>query len=121
MPITREPRRGSGTLRPLALLGAALWVCAPIALVVILTVQSRAVELSPARPVWATVEANDGQVSEPVDVVLEWQAVSPVVAPAWSGIVQSVAVTVSSTLTSGQPVAVIDGVTRLAQHSERPF
>jgi hypothetical protein len=103
------------------LAGAALWIVAPLALVIVLTAQSRSIELTPERAVWATVEANAGQVTEPVDVVLGWQAVSPVVAPFWSGIVQSVGVTAGSTLTSGQPVAVIDGVTRLAHHSQQPF
>ncbi|MCU1441312.1 MAG: hypothetical protein JWP85_2309 [Rhodoglobus sp.] len=121
MPSIREPRRGGRLLRALTLAGAALWLAAPLALVVVLTVQSRTVELTPARPVWATVEANAGQVTEPIDVVLEWQAVSPVVAPAWSGTVQSVGVTAGSTLSSGQPVAVIDGVTRVGYHSQQPF
>jgi hypothetical protein len=121
LPSSREPRRGGRALRALTLAGATLWIIAPLAFVVGLTVQARTIEVTPTRPVWATVEANAGQVTEPVDVVLEWQAVSPVVAPAWSGIVQSVGVTPGSMLSSGQSVAVIDGVTRVAHHSSQPF
>ncbi len=45
----------------------------------------------------------------------------PLVAPAWGGLVEQVAIAEGSVLRSGDPVVVIDGLTRLAAHTPRPF
>jgi hypothetical protein len=102
-------------------LGAALWIAAPIAVVALLSGRAGSLELAPAVPVWAPVEANVGQVSEPVDVALDWRAVPPVVAPAWGGVVQAVGIREGAALASGDTVAVIDGVSRLAWATAQPF
>lgn len=101
--------------------GTSLWILAPVAVVVLLSMRASSLELAPAVPVWVPVEVNAGQVSEPVDVALDWVAVSPVVAPAWNGVVQLVGVRKGAALASGDVVAVVDGVSRIAWASTQPF
>lgn len=101
--------------------GAVLWISLPLAIFGLLTERSGAIELAPVANVWVSPEPNSDSTATLVGLALTWEAASPLVAPAWSGLVQKIEVAPGSVLKSGDPVVVIDGVTRIAFHSNVPF
>lgn len=120
--VIQSGHPSSSTFHRLALaVGAVLWVLAPLALVGLLTMRAGSAQLAPEVTVWAPVEANTGDVGEPVDIVLEWQPAPPIVAPAWAGVVQSSDLRDGATIASGDVVAIVDGIARLAWATPQPF
>jgi hypothetical protein len=107
--------------RTLIVIGCVAWMLAPAGIVTALSLRASAIQLAPAVTVWAPVEANAGQLSEPVDLTLTWQQLPPLVAPAWQGTVQAVGLVPGSRLESGQVIAVVDGISRIGWASGRPF
>jgi len=105
----------------LAVVGAAIWIAAPVGVFVALSIASGAAQVAPPVVVWAPVEANQGAVKSDVRIGLNWGTSAPVVAPAWSGIVQRALVKSGDTIGDGTPIVVIDGVTRNAWATGVPF
>jgi hypothetical protein len=58
---------------------------------------------------------------QPVNVVFSWEPGPVLRAPAWAGIVTSIATRPGTALRSGDPVLAVDGVTRIAWASPSPF
>jgi hypothetical protein len=101
--------------------GVAAWIAAPIAGVFVLSSQATTAALEPALVTWVPVENNSGAVSRPVSVHVAWADTTPLVAPSWTGVVQRTFVRSGSGITSGDPIAIIDGIKRLAIHTNEPF
>lgn len=120
---TREARteRRMSWLTALGLVGVLVWVAVPIALFTLLTTQQRSTPITPKVDVWAPVTANDAPTRNGVTVQITWASGEEVFAPAWSGLVESVDVALGQTLESGQTVAIVGGIQRVAVHTERPF
>lgn len=66
-------------------------------------------------------QKSSGNVERAVGIQLNWSAATEIYAPAWSGVVQAVPVEPRQILRSGDVVATIDGVDRIAFHSPTPF
>lgn len=119
--VPKRPRTGRYVTAALAVIGAVLWVVAPVGAFVALSFASDATQVAPPVAVWAPVEANTGAVKSDVRIGLNWGTAAPVVAPSWSGVVQRVLVGPGSTISDGTAVAVIDGITRSAWATDVPF
>jgi hypothetical protein len=101
--------------------GITLWILLPVAIFVYLTSASAQVPLVGYHAVWSPVRSNDQPVSTTVQLNLQWNDNLSLVAPAWSGVVQGVDIPVDGVVKSGDPIAVVGGITRLAFHSSVPF
>ncbi len=98
------------------------WVAAPLVLVIALTLVAQQQSVFGAQePMWVSASDAGTSSDRQVELVLEWGEPVQVFAPAWTGTVGEVLVSAGSTLKSGDPVARIDGVVRLAWHTEAPF
>lgn len=104
-----------------AIFGLALWVLVPIASFVFLTFRAQDVAVTEARPVWKSVEKSPDVTTSPVGLALTWEPGTTLVAPQWSGIVQHVSVSPGDVLESGETVARIDRIDRIAYKSRFPF
>ncbi|MCS3442150.1 hypothetical protein [Microbacterium phyllosphaerae] len=77
--------------------------------------------LVPDEIVWTPVERASGITSRSIEISLAWDGGSEVVAPSWSGVVQATYVSEGQTISSGDSVALIDGITRMAWAFEVPL
>ncbi|GAB4082749.1 hypothetical protein GCM10028783_36990 [Modestobacter muralis] len=116
--LTRLARAGR---LPLLLFGLVLWVAVPAVAVWLLQHRADSVTLADPQTVYVEVQANTAAVVQEVNISLRLEGGATVLAPALTGIVEQLLVQPGQTLTSGQPLAVIGGMTRLAVNSERPF
>ncbi|MGN8552198.1 UNVERIFIED_CONTAM: hypothetical protein OHV15_06415 [Microbacterium sp. SLM126] len=88
----------------------------------VLFTASAADEVAPPEDVvTAHARKESFQDSVDVEVSLTWNEAETLVAPAWSGLVTAVADLSDGSLASGDRVAQVDGVWRLAAHTPRPF
>lgn len=74
-----------------------------------------------AAPVLAAPSARDITDEKPVRITPTWEKGPTLSAPAWSGLVLAVQAKPGATLKSGDPVALIAGIQRLAFASDQPF
>lgn len=72
-------------------------------------------------PVLSAPTARQVTGSQPVSLTLTWDEGRELISPGWNGVVTAVDVAPGDALVSGQQVAVIDGVARLAFASTVPF
>jgi hypothetical protein len=93
---------------------ALCWLIAPIAGVFLLFNHLATKDLVAVQPVWATATVAEGEAHEPVALALAWTDGKAVVAPDWSGTVLSVTTTPGQAVASGDIVAKVDGVSRMA-------
>lgn len=96
---------------PLALLGAVTWVLP----------RPESQLSAAAHPVGYPVQTGPDAGTAGAVATLTWNQGLSLRAPAWSGLVLSVEAEAGQTLTTGTPVAVVDGVTRVAMASPTPF
>lgn len=109
-------------LRPtLAVVGLLIWIVAPVLAVWFFSQQALRTSLISESITWAPVLSNNEPVITPVDVVLQRSPAPIVVAPAMVGLIEAVLAEPGQTLRSGQPVLVVDGITRIGVASDRPF
>lgn len=118
-------RRAGARRRALAwatgVLGVALWLGLPLALVGIITIQSATRPVEATKPVSVEVRANDTALTEPVGLALDWSSPSPLIAPTWSGVVQAVMVKSGQKVENATPLARIDGIERRLALTPAPF
>lgn len=91
-----------------------MWLLAPAGAFAYLTAASSEARLAEHATVWSPIRANSGDVRERVGIALTWSSGTPVVAPAWEGLVESVKVAPGTPLNDGDVVAEISGITRRA-------
>jgi hypothetical protein len=96
---------------PLALLGAMTWFLP----------RPQSGLSASVHPIGYPVETSSESDAVAAQATMRWSGARQLYAPSWSGIVLSVSAKAGQTLTTGSPVAVIDGVTRLAVASAIPF
>ena len=114
--VARAARRLLGILAVLA------WIAVPIVVAGVVTSRSeRAVRTEPPASVWVAAGPVATEVTRTVVARAERRDRPPLLAPAWSGLVEEVHLRAGEPLRSGDAVAVIDGVTRLAAATERPL
>lgn len=119
--ITPPTRRHRPLLTMLVIFGVLAWVAVPAALYLKLSSQQRETSIAAPAQVWAPVEPNDAPTKRSVTVQIDWSSGEEVYAPAWSGLVETVGLSVGQALNSGQVVGIVGGVQRLAVHTDRPF
>ncbi|MGL4340595.1 MAG: peptidoglycan-binding domain-containing protein [Rhodoglobus sp.] len=93
----------------------------PLAGIALLSWWDSTNKLSTAEPVWVHPLPADGEIRSNADVVLTWSVVPPLLAPNWAGLVTAVPQISDAGISSGDPVATVDGVVRLAIRTEAPF
>lgn len=101
--------------------GCALWVLAPLLGLAWIVTSNQSQVFAVDSPAWVSIEESTESSTDRVDIALLWDAPEPLRAPAWSGLVQAVSVAPGATVSSGDPIAVVDGITRIAWHSDAPF
>lgn len=109
------------TLAKLGMVGVALWVLAPLIVAGSAAITVSRTEVFPASDTWVPLDSSKGSVQRPVGIQLSWSAATDLYAPAWHGVVQLVHIAAGEELVSGDVIAKIDGVDRLAYSSPLPF
>jgi hypothetical protein len=105
-----------------ALLAGLLWVVVPVVAAVLLLLQADEItRASTDESTWVPVGPAVTTVDTQVTLALTWAGQSPLVAPAWSGLVERVDAVPGSVLGSGDVVARVGGVDRLLVSSTVPF
>lgn len=104
----------SRTRSALTWIGVVAWVLCPLLVITIALVGDRSASFDSETPTWAPVEEAAETKTSPVALVLSWAARPELVAPAWSGVVQSVLVAPGQSVKNGTPIAAVSGVTRIA-------
>lgn len=121
----KDPRtrgRVTATLhRSLILVGVAAWAVLPILGLIWITNANSHATLAAPTVAWVPVSDEASEVRIDVDLALLWETGNSLLAPAWNGTVQSVNLTRGQSVTSGDIVAVIDGISRIAWHSNGVF
>jgi hypothetical protein len=101
--------------------GLALWCGAPVAGYAYLTQRSAALTTEEAAPASAFVQTAEATSRRDADLALTWHQARPMVAPDWSGVVQAVSLEPGQAVSSGDVVARVGGVDRLACASDYPM
>ncbi|TFD00502.1 efflux RND transporter periplasmic adaptor subunit [Cryobacterium sinapicolor] len=118
-------RRRNGVYRPfrVSVYVAALlvWVLLPVGGFTYLSLQETKASIAPVRRVWSPIDVNDLPLRADAQLAIVRSDAYEIVAPNWSGLVQEVRLEAGAVLRSGQVVVVIDGISRLAIASGRPF
>lgn len=105
----------------LIIIGAAMWAALPVGLYFVALSRSDSLRLSPPTSTWVPVEAASGQIHRTETLTLAWTPPLKAVAPPWSGTVQAVNVSMGDNIQSGDQVAVVDGIARLAWALDVPL
>lgn len=112
----------TGAKRLLGILAVLTWIGVPLVVAGVLTARSeRSVRSEQPASVWVMAGPVETEVRRTVAARAEWRELPPLLAPAWSGLVEEVGLRVGEPVRSGDTVAVIDGIPRLAAATERPF
>ena len=114
----RLPTPRAATLALLALLAVPLAVLAVLRLGSSDTLAGVTFDTS---PVLATGTAREVLDAKPVSVALTWQKGAELAAPSWSGMVTGVSAKPGRPLKSGDTIATVDGIERVAFASDTPF
>lgn len=107
-------------LRSVFIAGGVAWILAPVAALVILASLAQSVVLSDREPTWVPVRAAV-ETSTPAQLALVWHSPLGLVAPKWSGTVQSVKVESGATVETGSRIVTVNGVTRVAAATAVPL
>jgi hypothetical protein len=103
------------------LTGVMLWLFVPIAALLLISMANQSAGFAENEPAWVEPSAATDQIVKTVDIALLWGEPDSIVAPAWSGVVQSVRVRPGQEIDSGQVFATVDGIDRIAWRSEGVF
>lgn len=101
--------------------GSIAWIAAPILALTGLLFANTQLRLSEPVDTWVTAEAASSSSTSPIELALSWSSPPAAVAPAWDGIVQNVYVAPGSKISSGQKIARINGIDRIAFAGKAPF
>lgn len=108
--------------RAVAAVAVLVWVAVPVALALVLTARSEeSVQTPPVASTWVPAGGVETELGRIVVAVATTGDAPPLLAPSWQGLVEEVLVEPEQALRSGDPVVVIDGITRIAVHTPRPF
>lgn len=117
----RRARRTAGWTAALTVLAICVWILAPVALAVYAAIALTREDVIGQETVWLSPGQGEGTQNRAVGLQLQWADAEEVVAPAWTGVVQSVYVQAGQTVKSGQKLAMIDGLDRIIVASAIPF
>lgn len=120
-PPSHRPRWRATLAFALAGAGVIAWVAVPTMLYVLLTTKQASTPIAEPTDVWVGVDPNETPTRRDITVKMTWSAGEEIFAPNWTGLIETVDVAVGDVLTSGQPVAIIGGIQRIAVHTDRPF
>lgn len=101
--------------------GAILWILLPILVVAAALHHDAGQSFAPPTPVWVAATHDTEPVTNDVQIALLWGLPNNLVAPSWTGTVQTVRISPGDTVTDADPITIIDGITRLAAATHRPF
>lgn len=101
--------------------GAILWILLPILVVTATLRNDSGQSFAPTTPVWVSASPYTEPVTNEVQIALLWGPPNNLVAPSWTGTVQTVRISPGDTVTDADPITIIDGITRLAAATQRPF
>lgn len=125
MPQAAAPasaRNRGARLRGVALtLGTALWIALPLGGFWALSTGSAEAPIARPAEAWVSPEPAGEHIEAAVAVMVDRAPAAAMRAPAWSGLVQRVLVSPGDAVDSGTPIAMIDGITRVAMIAEAPL
>lgn len=93
----------------------------PIVAVLVLRNEGSASPPSPVVELTATADRMTMQTSVAATLSVEWSTMHALVAPSWSGLITETRIADGETVAEGQPVVVVDRITRIAGATPRPF
>lgn len=109
-----------GAITAFALL-LVIAIVLPLSGIAVLTMRDSNNKLNSARPLWVAAQPAEEETRQAVDIVLEWRPAPALLAPDWTGTVTAVEEIPPEGLRSGNTVASIDGVSRIAANTSVPF
>lgn len=114
------PRAGVSrhAIATLLVVGALLWAATPVVGLTWITAQNGDAAFVPSKPAWVPIAPAPIESSRASDLGLSWQDPDKLIAPAWAGTIQAVSIDEGSVVTSGTPIARLDGVVRLAWNTQ---
>lgn len=126
MVAERAPRLIGGDIRKshkegLFVIGAVAWIVCPLLVIGLVVLSNQRAEFAEQEHAWAPAEVATEELSAPVGLALLWGENEKLYAPAWSGTVQKTWLTPGAKVSSGDVVAVVDGVSRIAWHGSSVF
>jgi peptidoglycan hydrolase-like protein with peptidoglycan-binding domain len=98
-----------------------MWVAAPLGAYWFLTERANDESLEAPVAVDDVVRLNTGSTTREVGLLLAWRVPGGLAAPEWAGVVQAVSLAPDKTVSSGDVVAKVAGVDRLACASSYPL
>ncbi len=101
--------------------GLVAWAAIPVVGVVVLRDRADRVKLHDDAPTFIEVAPNREATVSTVGLRLRWNEPPALVAPAWTGTVSDVPVHPGDSVVDGTVVAVVDGISRPAVRTSRPF
>lgn len=108
--------------RVLGVLAVLAWIAVPLVVAAVVTARSeRSVRTEPPASAWVAAGPVETEVSRTVTAKADQEEQPPLLAPAWTGLVEEVGLRVGEPLRSGDTVAVIDGLPRVAAATGRPL
>lgn len=106
----------------LGVLAVVAWIAVPLVVAAVVTARSeRSVRTEPPASAWVAAGPVETEVSRTITAKADQEEQPPLLAPAWTGLVEEVGLRVGEPLRSGDTVAVIDGLPRLAAATGRPL
>lgn len=105
----------------LASFGLLLWLLLPAVGIWLLWERATALQLADTSYVSAPIEATQGSLSSQIGIAVDWAKAPSLVAPEWSGLVQSVSVQPGSEIVHGTEIAMVGGIRRIAWQTAVPF
>jgi hypothetical protein len=101
--------------------GLLAWVLIPLGGFTYMSLKESTASVAPSPQIWTSVTVNDQPLRTDAQLAIARSDAYEVVAPSWTGLVQEVPLQVGGVIRHGQVVAVVDGVSRLAMATGRPF
>ncbi len=96
------------------MIGVVLWLVTPVVLLARADDLAGEEALRGEESTWMPIAPSTEPTVTEVGLRLGWEEPGPVVAPAWTGLVQEVMVAPGDVIAEGHPMAVVDGITRVA-------
>lgn len=93
----------------------------PFVVIAVVSLLNHVTRIAQEEDLWVPVRTATTGPAHHVDIALGWASTSGLVAPAWSGLVTNVSTRPGSTINSGDVVASVNGVKRIALHTTVPF
>lgn len=120
--LSRRSERGRTTVKLIGFLLLSLtMILIPIGTSFYLVFKYQTQQIEAPKQVWAEMPEPQTSLQSQLGLRLTWASPRPVIAPDWSGLVQTVSVAPGTEITNGTEIARINGIRRLAMLTTEPL